>query len=81
MQSLTMTHTFRIPEDVALIGYDDIDFAVSAVVPLSSIRQPTEALGRTAIQLLAEEVESQNPTHRSVVFTPELVVRQSTNAG
>ena len=80
MQSLTMTHTFRIPEDVALIGYDDIDFAVSAVVPLSSIRQPTEALGRTAIELLAEEVESQNPTHRSVVFTPELVVRQSTKA-
>ena len=81
MQSLTMTHTFRIPEDVALIGYDDIDFAVSAVVPLSSIRQPTEALGRTAIQLLAEEVESRSPTHRSVVFTPELVVRQSTSAG
>lgn len=78
MQSLTMTHTFRIPEDVALIGYDDIDFAVSAVVPLSSIRQPTEALGRTAIELLAEEVGSRNPTHRSVVFTPELVVRQST---
>ncbi|HEU4668025.1 MAG TPA: LacI family DNA-binding transcriptional regulator [Arthrobacter sp.] len=78
MQSLTMTHTFRIPEDVALIGYDDIDFAVSAVVPLSSIRQPTEELGRTAIELLTEEVESQNPKHRSVVFTPELVVRQST---
>ncbi|UKA66098.1 LacI family transcriptional regulator [Arthrobacter sp. FW306-05-C] len=80
MQSLTMTHTFRIPEDVALIGYDDIDFSVSAVVPLSSIRQPTELLGRTAIELLSEEVESQNPVHRSVVFTPELVVRQSTAA-
>jgi LacI family transcriptional regulator len=78
MQSLTMTHTLRIPEDIALIGYDDIDFAVSAVVPLSSIRQPTELLGRTAIELLAEEVESQNPVHRSVVFTPELVIRQST---
>lgn len=80
MQSLTMTHTFRIPEDIALIGYDDIDFAVSAVVPLSSIRQPTEALGRTAIQLLAEEHESEGTKHRSVVFTPELVVRQSTSA-
>ncbi|MDQ0799897.1 LacI family transcriptional regulator [Arthrobacter sp. SLBN-112] len=80
MQSLTMTHTFRIPEDVALIGYDDIDFAVSAVVPLSSIRQPTELLGRTAIELLSEELESQNPVHRAVVFTPELVVRQSTAA-
>lgn len=78
MQSLTMTHTLRIPEDIALIGYDDIDFAVSAVVPLSSIRQPTEAIGRTAIELLAEEVEAENPKHRAVIFTPELVVRQST---
>ena len=78
MQSLAMTHTFRIPEDVALIGYDDIDFAVSAVVPLSSIRQPTEAIGRTAIELLAEELDETHPRHRAVVFTPELVVRQST---
>jgi LacI family transcriptional regulator len=80
MQSLTMTHTLRIPEDIALIGYDDIDFAVSAVVPLSSIRQPTQALGRTAIELLAEEVEAQHSRHRAVIFTPELVVRQSTGA-
>jgi LacI family transcriptional regulator len=80
MQSLTMTHTLRIPDDVALIGYDDIDFAVSAVVPLSSIRQPTEAIGRTAIELLTEEVDAQHPRHRAVIFTPELVVRQSTGA-
>jgi LacI family transcriptional regulator len=78
MQSLTMTHTLRIPEDVGLIGYDDIDFAVSAVVPLSSIRQPTEAIGRTAIELLAEELDAEKPEHRAVVFTPELVVRHST---
>lgn len=78
MQSLTMLHRLRIPEDIALIGYDDIDFAVSAVVPLSSIRQPTEALGRTAIELLAEELEADKPKHRAVIFTPELVVRQST---
>jgi LacI family transcriptional regulator len=49
-------------------------------VPLSSIRQPTEALGRTAIQLLAEEHEYDGTKHRSVVFTPQLVVRQSTSA-
>jgi LacI family transcriptional regulator len=79
MQSLAMTHSLRIPEDIALIGYDDIDFAASAVVPLSSIRQPTEAIGRTAIELLAEELDAAAPKHRSVVFTPELVVRQSTS--
>lgn len=77
-----MMHKLRIPEDIALIGYDDIDFAVSAVVPLSSFRPPTEALGRTAIQLLAEELDttdSAQPHHRAVIFTPELVVRQSTS--
>jgi hypothetical protein len=65
---------------VALIGYDDIDFAASAVVPLSSIRQPTQALGSTAIELLVEEAEAESPHHRAVIFTPELVVRQSTGA-
>lgn len=78
MQSLTMLNNVRIPDDVALIGYDDIDFAVSAVVPLSSIRQPTGAIGRTAIELLTEELDAQHPRHRAVVFKPELVVRQST---
>ncbi|MFH5879434.1 LacI family DNA-binding transcriptional regulator [Arthrobacter sp. NA-172] len=78
MQSLAMTHRIRIPEDIALIGYDDIDFAASAVVPLSSIRQPTEAIGRTAIQLLMEELNAPDSKRRTVVFTPELVIRQST---
>ncbi|WP_457973780.1 LacI family DNA-binding transcriptional regulator [Arthrobacter sp. D1-17] len=78
MQSLTMLNNVRIPNDIALIGYDDIDFAVSAVVPLSSIRQPTETIGRTAIELLSEELDAQHPRHRAVVFEPELVVRQST---
>ncbi|MGP4033695.1 LacI family DNA-binding transcriptional regulator [Pseudarthrobacter sp. 1C304] len=78
MQSLTMMNGVRIPEDVALIGYDDIDFAASAVVPLSSIRQPTDAIGRTAVELLTEELDAKHPRHRAVVFTPELVVRQST---
>ena len=78
MQSLTMMNGVRIPEDVALIGYDDIDFAASAVVPLSSVRQPTDNIGRTAIELLMEELDGQHPRHRAVVFTPELVVRQST---
>lgn len=80
MQSLTMLRTLRIPEDVALIGYDDIDFAASAVVPLSSIRQPTEEIGRTAVELLTNELESDNPAFKQVVLSPELVVRQSTAA-
>lgn len=78
MQSLTMLRSLRIPQDVALVGYDDIDFAASAVVPLTSVRQPTGLIGRTAIELLVEQLENPEIGPRQVVFKPELVVRAST---
>ncbi|MBT8161749.1 substrate-binding domain-containing protein [Arthrobacter sp. GN70] len=53
-------------------------FAASAAVPFSSIRQPTDAIGRTAVELLAEELDVWHRRHRAVVYTPELVIRQST---
>lgn len=79
MQSVLLLNSLRIPEDVALIGYDDIAFARSAVVPLSSIRQPAEEIGRTAIRLLAQELENPSGAREHVVFNPELVVRASTS--
>lgn len=79
MQSLTMLHTLRIPEDVALVGYDDIDFAASAVVPLTSIRQPARMIGKTAIDLLAEQLQTPAAAPRAVVFEPELVIRSSSS--
>jgi LacI family transcriptional regulator len=62
------------------VGYDDIDFAAAAAVPLSSVRQPREQLGRTAAQLLLEELRDPHHQHRHVVFKPELVVRGSTDS-
>jgi LacI family transcriptional regulator len=77
-----MTHGFAVPHDVAIIGYDDITFAASAAVPLSSIRQPRADLGRRAAELLLEEIEAVGQKvdhdHQQVRFTPELVVRRST---
>ncbi|MEU4233112.1 substrate-binding domain-containing protein [Nonomuraea sp. NPDC026600] len=70
----------RVPDDMAIVGYDDIDFAAAATVPLSSVRQPRELLGRTAIDLLLEEVaEPELHRHRQVIFQPDLVVRQSSD--
>jgi LacI family transcriptional regulator len=74
------TRGVRVPEDVALIGYDDIDFAASAIVPLSSIHQPAELIGRTAVDLLNQELENPAMRHRHVLFPPELVVRESTQS-
>nr|WP_062316935.1 LacI family DNA-binding transcriptional regulator [Demequina maris] len=67
----------RIPEDVGLVGYDDIDFAASAVVPITSVRQPRELIGATAVELALEQAVDGAPV-RNVVFAPELVVRAST---
>ena len=69
----------RVPDDLAIIGYDDIDFAGTAAVPLTSVRQPREQLGRTAVELLLGEGRHRPVhEHQQVQFTPELVVRAST---
>jgi len=79
LQALVMNgSTVRVPDDIALIGYDDIDFARATVFPLSSIRQPSALIGETAVQILLEEAADPTIDPRQVVFQPELVVRQST---
>jgi len=71
-------HKIRVPENLSIVGYDDIDFAAAAAVPLSSVRQPRHQLGRTAAQLLLDEALGEpSHQHRQVVFEPELVIRQS----
>ncbi|MFD7232321.1 LacI family DNA-binding transcriptional regulator [Streptomyces sp. NPDC059881] len=68
-----------VPEEIALVGYDDIEFASAAAVPLTSVRQPAFRMGRTAADLLIEETD-ENVTdheHRRIVLQPELVVRGS----
>jgi LacI family transcriptional regulator len=68
----------RVPGDVALIGYDDIEFSSAAAVPLSSIRQPTYQLGKIATELLLEECDDPSGhAHQQIMFQPELVVRES----
>jgi LacI family transcriptional regulator len=78
LQELTRAG-LRVPEDVALVGYDDIVFAEAAAVPISSVRQPRQHLGRTAMELLLEESRNPDHGHRQVEFDPELVVRQSSD--
>ncbi|TFD61278.1 LacI family transcriptional regulator [Cryobacterium sp. Hh7] len=79
LQALNMHGEVHVPGDIALIGYDDIAFASTAVVPLSSIRQPSELIGYTAVDLLLREAACrENFEHEQIVFQPELVVREST---
>jgi LacI family transcriptional regulator len=78
MQVLVVAKSVSIPEDIALVGYDDISFASSALISLTSVRQPSALIGAQAIELLIEETEDpRNPNRRQVVFQPELVIRDS----
>ena len=77
LQEMTRLN-LTVPGDVAIVGYDDIDFAAAAAVPLTSVRQPRTQLGQTATELLVEEaMRSATHQHRQEVFSPELVVRES----
>ncbi len=68
----------RVPEDLAIIGFDDIEFAAAAAVPLTSVRQPRQELGRTAAALVIDEATNPQHEHQQATFIPELVARAST---
>ncbi|GIM88932.1 LacI family DNA-binding transcriptional regulator [Paractinoplanes toevensis] len=67
----------RVPDDLSVVGYDDLPFARRLAPPLTTVRQPTYRLGFAAAELLLDEGRPGH-THREVRFEPELVVRSST---
>ena len=78
LQAFVVDGRAEVPTDIAIIGFDDIPFAAAAAVPLSSIRQPSRMIGRTALRILLEEADDPEAIPRQTVFPPELVVRAST---
>lgn len=67
----------RVPADMSVVGYDDIEFVSLVSVPLTTVRQPKYQLGYTAADLLLTESEPGH-RHRQVLLQPELVARAST---
>ncbi|MFS0866587.1 LacI family DNA-binding transcriptional regulator [Microbacterium sp. 179-B 1A2 NHS] len=78
LQALVVDGRASVPGDIAIIGFDDIPFAAAAAVPLSSIRQPSRMIGRTALRIVLEEADDPDSIPRQTVFPPELIVRAST---
>jgi LacI family transcriptional regulator len=75
----TLQRGLSIPGDVAIVGYDDIRYAATSVVPLTSVRNPAYELGYRAASLLIEEATGlHDHEHQNVLLEPELVVRAST---
>jgi LacI family transcriptional regulator len=70
---------FRVPEDMAVVGYNDVPFAAFADPPLTTVHVPKRRLGRAAARLLLELIEGRNEEEPvQTVVSPHLVVREST---
>ncbi|WP_328874684.1 LacI family transcriptional regulator [Streptomyces sp. NBC_00287] len=67
----------RVPEDVAVIGFDDFTLAQHTEPSLTTVRQPLEEIGRTMVRLLLEEMEQPEVAWRHVILRTRLVVRDS----
>src|SRR5690348_1542570 len=70
----------EVPDDVAVVGFDDIPSAAYNTPSLTTIRQPLRRMGEIAAQTLLERLRQKGSTPREVAVEPELVVRESTTA-
>lgn len=70
----------RIPEQVALVGFDDMPWAGDLNPPLTTVSQPGYELGQQAVRLLLQRAESPDLPYNKVILQPRLVVRRSCGA-
>ncbi|NUM45228.1 MAG: LacI family DNA-binding transcriptional regulator [Anaerolineales bacterium] len=66
----------RVPDDVAVVGFDDVPISRFITPPLTTVRAPIEQIGRTAVQLLVKQMLNQ-PCENKVLLPTELVIRHS----
>lgn len=65
----------RVPEDISLVGFDDIEFASYVDPPLTTIRQPKDEMGRLAMRMLLDLLQGKSV--KNIMVTGELIVRDS----
>ena len=68
----------RVPQDLSIVGFDDLPVARWVSPPLTTVRQPLAEMGRTAAAMLGDLIEDRSLTTRRVELSTELVVREST---
>jgi DNA-binding LacI/PurR family transcriptional regulator len=71
----------RIPEDIAVVGYDGTALAMATRPMLTTVRQPIEAMGHAMAQLLLRRVQYPDKPTNQVVFKTELIIRESSASG
>lgn len=70
----------RVPEDISVLGYDDSPLIAFTDPPLTTVRQPVQAMGHAAVTALVAEIGGTRSPRTELLFHPELIVRESTGA-
>ena len=68
----------RVPEDLSVVGYDDISSSTFGKVPLTTVHQFQDEMGRAAAELLLDQLQGDTRTNQRIIFQPKFVLRQST---
>jgi LacI family transcriptional regulator len=71
----------RVPQDISLVGFDDIPFASRTFPPLTTVRQPIQRIGSLAAETLIEVIEHPQDQPRQVILPTDLIVRGSCGGG
>jgi hypothetical protein len=67
----------RVPDDLAIVGFDDDPLAQKLRIPLTTIAQPRDQIGRTAARMIAERIEGRRTETARIVLPTQLVIRRS----
>ena len=70
-------NNIRIPQDIALVGFDETTWGNVVEPPLTIISQPTEDIGRSAIELLLQRIETPNRPHKKLIMQGSLQIKGS----
>lgn len=70
----------RVPDDVRLVGFDDLRYASLLAVPLTTMHQPCEAIGQAAVEAMRERIRNPQMARREILLDATLVVRHSCGA-
>lgn len=72
-------HMLKVPDDVAVIGYDNQLYSALLTPPLSTVMQPSHELGYKGVELLLKVIKNKSLEKSKIILEPELIIRESTN--
>ncbi|MDD5600115.1 MAG: substrate-binding domain-containing protein [Victivallaceae bacterium] len=67
----------KVPEDISVVGFDDLKFSAFIDVSLTTMAQPFRDIGKTAMRILLDKIEGKDKEIRQIILKPKLIVRKS----